>query len=77
MKHIELDDQTAQILNAEAAARGLSVAEYVRTLVPPRPNGHENPPSLDELDAELEELALDLQTLPSDFSRADIYDEHD
>ena len=34
-------------------------------------------PSQEELDAELEQLALDLPTLPEDFSRADIYDEHD
>ena len=30
-----------------------------------------------ELEAELDQLVLDLPTLPSDFSRADIYDEHD
>ena len=34
-------------------------------------------PNLDEFEAELDALVLDLPTLPSDFSRADIYDEHD
>ena len=77
MQLIELDDQTAQDLIAQARAHGLTVAEYLKSLVPAAPGFHATNLSLDELDAELEELGLDLPTLPSDFSRADIYDEHD
>ena len=77
MRRIELDDQTVDSLTAQAGARGLTIAEYLKTLVPPTPNGRGRVASLEELDAELEELALELPTLPNDFSRADIYDEHD
>ena len=76
MQRIELDDQTADKLATQASALGLTIAEYLKTLVPPTPIG-QAPVSLEELDAELEELSLDLPTLPGDFSRADIYDEHD
>jgi len=34
MQRIELDDQTADILTAQAGARGLTVVEYLKTLVP-------------------------------------------
>jgi len=77
MPYIELDNQTANNLTAQAKSRGLTVAEYLSRLVPPAPNGHGDAPFADELDAELDELVLDLPTLPADFSRADIYDEHD
>ena len=77
MPHIELDDQTVGDLAALAGARGLSVAEYLKSLVAPAANGRAATPSLDELDAELEELVLDLPTLPGDFSRTHIYDKHD
>ena len=76
MQRIELDDQMADRLATQASALGLTIAEYLKTLVPPAPNG-QAPVSLEELDAELEELALDLPTLPGDFSRADIYIDHD
>ena len=33
--------------------------------------------SIDELDRTLEELSLDVRPLPADFSRADIYLDHD
>lgn len=76
MTHIEIDDLTAEYLKAEAAARSMSVADYLKLLILPtsKPNSEA---SQEELDAELEQLALDLPTLPEDFSRADIYDEHD
>jgi hypothetical protein len=77
MQRIELDDQTADILAAQASARGMSSAQYLKSLVPPATNGCADSLSLDELDSELGDLVLDLPTLPHDFSRADIYDEHD
>ena len=74
MQRIELDDQTVNDLAAQAGARGLTISEYLKTLVPPTANGRPCA-SFDELDAELEELVLELPTLPRDFSRADIYDD--
>jgi hypothetical protein len=50
MKRIELDDQTAESLAARASALGMTIDEYVRSLVVPRENGHAH--ALDELDAE-------------------------
>jgi hypothetical protein len=77
MQRIELDDLTAERLNAQAVALGLTVDEYLRSIIAPSANGHSGVISQDELDAELDALILDLPTLPSDFSRDDIYNEHD
>jgi len=77
MQRIELDDQTADKLATQASALGLTIAEYLKTLVPPTPHRDAPVASLEELEAELDKLVLDLPTLPSDFSRADIYNEHD
>lgn len=75
MQYIELDDRTADELAGQAAARGLTVAEFLKQLIGPT-NGHSQP-SVEQLEQELDALLLDLPTLPNDFSRADIYDEHD
>jgi hypothetical protein len=73
--NLSIDDATAQLLQARAAAQGLTVDQYVRTLVEP---GRTAPRlSLDEFDAALQELCFDGPTLPADFSRSDIYSDHD
>lgn len=77
MPQIEVDNETAQRVAAQAAAQGVSPGEYLRAIVPAAVSGSNAMPSMDELDAELESLALELPTLPEDFSRADIYDDHD
>lgn len=77
MPLIEVDSETAQRLAAQAAARGVSAGEYLRSLVPAPGTGGNADVSVDDLDAELEHLSLKLPTLPDDFSRADIYDDHD
>ena len=77
MPQIEVDIETAEKLAALAAARGVSAAEYLRLIVPAVvPSGDANV-LLADLDAELEQLTLNLATLPDDFSRADIYSDHD
>jgi hypothetical protein len=77
MQPIELDDQTARNLAAQAAARGMTPAQYLSALVPQNANCGPTDSLTTELDVELESLALELPILPRDFSRADIYDEHD
>lgn len=77
MPHIEVDNEIAQTLAAHAAAHGVSPAEYLRSILPAVANGGNAAASMEELDFELENLALNLPTLPDDFSRADIYEDHD
>jgi hypothetical protein len=75
MVTIQLDEQTAKELQRQAKTAGVTVAEFVRSLVPspaapPRP-------SWDELETEILALSSSGPSLPADFSRADIYGEHD
>lgn len=77
MPLIEVDNETAQRVAAQAAAHGLSPAEYLRTAIAALPTNRAGLNASDELDAELQELALELPTLPEDVSRADIYNDRD
>jgi hypothetical protein len=72
MVTIQVSDETARALTRQAAAAGLSLEDYLRTLAqaPGAAAG-------DDFDAELDKVALPGPTLPADFSRADIYGEHD
>lgn len=73
---IEVDGETAQTLVAHAAACGLSPAEYLRSILPTVAPSEGAIIGGAELDNELESLVLALPTLPDDFSRADIYEDH-
>ena len=77
---IEVSSETAEILKANAAARKLSLSDYVRALAEADARGAVTPKSsVDEFDRDMDELAAGLEglpILPRDFSRADIYDEH-
>jgi hypothetical protein len=53
----------------------MSVPDYLRTLVPS--NGATQCASWDDLERELLELRSAGASLPDDFSRADIYNDHD
>ena len=77
MPQILVDDKTLAGLEAVAKARGLTVDGYLRSLVYLEGNGNLPPFSVAEFERELDELATDSPTLPRDFSRADIYAEHD
>ena len=80
----QIKPDTAETIRAEARARGLSVDEYLKSLLP-QANGDdgsvdESKMSLREIDQLLEELAEgseNLAPLPPDFSREDIYSDHD
>ena len=79
MTTIEIEQRTAEMLKAKAEANGLSLDDYLRLLAE-----GEAPPvaALDatEIDRILDELAQggeDLSPLPMNFSREDIYFDHD
>jgi len=78
MTTIEIEQRTAEMLKAKAEANGLSLDDYLRLLAE-----GEVPPvaALDatEIDRILDELAQggeDLSPLLRDFSREDIYFDH-
>lgn len=77
MPQIEVDIETAQKLVAQAAVRGVSAGEYLRSIVPAVVPSADADVLVADLDAELEQLTLKLPTLPDSFSRADIYGDHD
>ncbi len=79
MANLNLDDQTAEFLQGRAMALGISVDQFLRQLVQ-TVQMHETQRStisVEELDRLLDAEATDTPGLPADFSRADIYDEHD
>jgi len=82
--NIRLDRKTAKSLAAQAKARGLSLKEYLHQIASRGKNG-KRPKAIISSARELDE-ALDkffakhpdqTPALPSDFSRADIYNDHD
>ncbi|MCE9553155.1 MAG: hypothetical protein K8T91_07225 [Planctomycetes bacterium] len=75
MISIQIDQYTAAMLEQQAQSRGISVAEYLRSLVPP-PSSTVRP-RWDELEAEIVALSTAGEARAADFSRADIYLDHD
>ncbi len=75
MVTIQVDEQTAEELRNAAAGAGVSLADYVKSLVHRSPG---QPPSLswESLEKEFVELSVE-GSLPTVFSRADIYSDHD
>lgn len=75
MVTIHIDERTAEGLSRQARTAGLSVADYLSTLVPAgQPAGRQN---WDELESQFLALSTPGPSLPPDFSRADVYIEHD
>jgi hypothetical protein len=75
MVTIQLDDTTAKALEIQAQNAGLSLVDFLKTLASetmPRPRG-----DWDAIEREIVALSSDGPTLPADFSRADIYNDHD
>jgi hypothetical protein len=73
MVSIQIDEQTAQALEMQAQKAGVSLTDYLRSLVSPA----KKVPDWDEIAPEIDALSFDGPTLPPDFSRADMYDDHD
>lgn len=75
MVSIQIDEQTAQVLNDQAQRSGLSISDYLRQLLPLAEVRQR--PSWDVIEAEILSLSSAGPSLPPDFSRADIYNDHD
>jgi hypothetical protein len=77
MATVVLDEQTADELQMRAAASGMTVDAYVKSLLTETAPVTAPRLSWNEVEALLDEHAYDGPTLPPDFSRADIYSDHD
>jgi hypothetical protein len=77
MAAVVLDEHTVDKLHAQAAASGMTVDAYVKLLLMGPAAVTAPRLSLHDLESLLSQHAFDGPTLPSDFSRADIYGEHD
>jgi len=75
MATINFDDDTAKKLAELASDQGMSIEAYVESLIPK--NGTGTPIASEEFEAELQALSFHGPSLPGDFSRADIYFDHD
>lgn len=75
MVTIQVDEQTAAALQKAAETAGVSLADYVKSLVDASPQEPQLP-SWESLEKEFVELSVE-GSLPPDFSRADIYSDHD
>jgi hypothetical protein len=76
---VNIDEATHRQLRAKAELLGLSVSEYLARLAASDSTvevRREHEATLD-FDAELESLLFSGPALPADFSRADIYADHD
>ena len=72
MSALEIRPEPAEMLAAQAKAQGLSVDEYLKTLLGIAQSAEE--PALDEFMTAMESLAEeDVEPLARDFSREDIY----
>lgn len=73
--------ETAERLVAQARAHGLSVDDYLKTVLPAggeeQPTGRMKLAEVDQVLDELSEGTEHLAPLPERFSREDIYSDHD
>ena len=75
MVSIQVDEKTAKAIEMAATIAGLSVAEYVSSLVSIR-NTSATKDTWDSIEKQFLELSVD-GLLPGAFSRDDIYSDHD
>jgi hypothetical protein len=77
---IEIEQDTAERLANKAKSKGLSVDSLLKNLLDRTDSTPQAMVTFEEFDRVLDELAAgpeDLPPLPADFSRADIYLDHD
>lgn len=77
MVSIQLQDSVAAALSAQAESHGLTLQEYLSQLAGNGATRDSAPFTADEFLQQLDELAFDAPPLPADFSRTDIYLDHD
>jgi hypothetical protein len=68
---LKINPETAELLATQASERGLSVEDYLKSLLGVTPESIPSTP--EEFMAAMESLAEDVEPLPRDFSREDIY----
>jgi hypothetical protein len=79
---IQIEKTLADMLLTQAKASGLSLNDYLQALLP---NGKQSQPSqssvgladIDSILDQLSEVDKPIHSLPQNFSRADIYADHD
>ncbi len=76
MASFELNDRTARELADAAAALGMTVEEFIRSRIVASSIPHAEFEA-DRFEQELNTLLHSGPSLPADFSRADIYVDHD
>jgi hypothetical protein len=75
MVAIHVDEQTAHALELHAQRAGMNLADYLRLLADTSPPKVRR--SWDEIERDMEATSFYGPTIPADFSRADIYSDHD
>ena len=71
---LEINDETAELLAQRAKAQGQSVDEYLKSLLGGIERSTISDSELEEFMADMESLAEDdVEPVPRDFSREDIY----
>jgi hypothetical protein len=76
MVSIQLQDSVAAALSDQAHKQGLSLEAFLAQIAS-KSDQPKLPIDFDEWERELDELSFDAPPLPADFSRADIYLDHD
>lgn len=76
MVTIQVDEHTAERIAALAKASGVTAAEYLKNLLADS-GGKKTRLPIDKFMDEVEQLSVDGPSLPADFSRSDIYSDHD
>jgi len=70
---LKINPETAELLATRARERGLSVEDYLKSLLGVTTEQPRMPFNLEEFLADMESLAEDGEPLPRDFASADIY----
>jgi hypothetical protein len=68
---LKINPETAELLTTQASERGLSIEDYLKSLLGVSPESM--PSTLEECMSAMESLAEDVEPLPRDFSREDSY----
>jgi hypothetical protein len=68
---LKINPETAELLTTQASERGLSVEDYLKSLLGETPESM--PSTLEEFMEAMETLAEDVEPLPRDFSRENFY----
>ena len=76
MVSLRIDEQTAKQLQTLAAERGMTIERFLQTLTG-QCRDTQKGMSTEEVESELRPLLFKGPSLPSDFSREDIYVDHD